>query len=84
MFSWTIVSREEHIKSRQKSEHQKDCKISVEERWSPMAIMHDCVLNSSTSNKFKAAVFDPHVTHYGTCILYIYYINILYILYVLI
>ncbi len=35
--------------------------------------VHECVLNSSTSNQCKAVVFDPHVTHYGTCILYIIY-----------
>ena len=70
MFSCTIVSREEHIKSRQKSEHHKDCKLGVKEIWSPMAIMHECVMNSSTSNQFKAVVFDPNVTHYGTCIFY--------------
>ena len=63
MFSCPILSREEHIKSRQKSEHQKDCKRGVKERWSPMAIMHDCGLNLSTSNQFEAVVFDPHVTH---------------------
>ncbi len=55
MFSCTIT-REEHIKSRHKSEHQKDCKFGVKDRWSPMAIMHECVLNSSTSNQFKAVV----------------------------
>ena len=79
-----LCIREEHIKSRQKSKNQKDCKLGVKERWSPMAIMHECVLNSSTSNQFKAVVFDPRVTHYGTCILYIYiiYIYILYIYYI--
>ena len=43
MFSCTIMSREEHIKSRPKWEHQKDCKLGVKEIWSPIAINHECI-----------------------------------------
>ena len=39
MFSCTIMSREEHIKSRRKSERTIECKCGIEERWSPMAII---------------------------------------------
>ena len=52
--------REEHIKSRQKSESIKGCKRGVKEIWPPIAIMHSYELHSTSYPLIPISIVAGH------------------------